>query len=135
MVLAEGKDGINNLMTIQSCFTGKGIEEIEGPVFAKTKELGRVNQIDLLKRTNLRLRGMYLMDNPWNAFNIQAIEQDKEIVMYALIPTTKYNSFDNTQMFEDFCDTIGTMFIRDVEVPDPTYANQTIECKMITFYK
>jgi tryptophanyl-tRNA synthetase len=26
---AEGKDGINNLMTIYSCFTGKTIEEIE----------------------------------------------------------------------------------------------------------
>ena len=26
---AEGKDGINNLMTIYSCFTGKGFEEIE----------------------------------------------------------------------------------------------------------
>lgn len=26
---AEGKDGINNLMTIYSCFTGKSIEEIE----------------------------------------------------------------------------------------------------------
>lgn len=26
---AEGKDGINNLMTIYSCFTGKGFDEIE----------------------------------------------------------------------------------------------------------
>ena len=26
---AEGKDGINNLMTIYSCFTGKTMEEIE----------------------------------------------------------------------------------------------------------
>ena len=26
---AEGKDGINNLMTIYSCFTGKTLEEIE----------------------------------------------------------------------------------------------------------
>ncbi len=26
---AEGKDGINNLLTIYSCFTGKGIDEIE----------------------------------------------------------------------------------------------------------
>jgi hypothetical protein len=113
----------------------KGIEEIDGPVFAETKELGRVNQIDLLKRTNLRLRGMYLMENPWNAYGMQAIERDKEIVVYALIPTMKYNSFDNVQMFEDFCDTIGTMTIRDVEVPDPTYPNKTIECKKITFYK
>lgn len=113
----------------------KGIEEIEGPVFAKTKELGRVNQIDLLKRTNLRLRGMYLMDNPWKSFNIQAIEQDKKIVMYALIPTTKYETFNNKQMFEEFCDTIDTLTISDIEVSDPTYCDKTIECKMITYYE
>ena len=29
MRFAEGKDGINNLMTIYSCFTGKTFEEIE----------------------------------------------------------------------------------------------------------
>ena len=29
MRFAEGKDGINNLMTIYSCFTGKTMEEIE----------------------------------------------------------------------------------------------------------
>ena len=29
MRYADGKDGINNLMTIYSCFTGKSFEEIE----------------------------------------------------------------------------------------------------------
>ena len=29
MRYAEGKDGINNLMSIYSCFTGKGFDEIE----------------------------------------------------------------------------------------------------------
>lgn len=113
----------------------KGIEEIDGPVFAETKELGRVNQIDLLKRTNLRLRGMYLMDNPWNAYGYPISVNGKELTMYALIPEEKYNSFDNVQMFEEYCATMKEMKIENVEVPDPTYEDKKVKCKLITFMK
>ena len=46
-----------------------GIKTIPDVVFADTKELGRVNQVDPLGITNLRIRGMWQIENPRKVFN------------------------------------------------------------------
>ncbi|WP_404593020.1 NgoPII family restriction endonuclease [Neisseria gonorrhoeae] len=47
----------------------EGIGNIGGIQFAETKELGRVNRIDPLNITYLRVRGMWGIENPWFVFN------------------------------------------------------------------
>ena len=47
----------------------QGILTIDGVEFSETKELGRVNKVDPLGITNLRIRGMWHIDNPIKVFN------------------------------------------------------------------
>ena len=46
-----------------------GIKTIPDVVFSETKELGRVNQVDPLGITNLRIRGMWQIENPRKVFD------------------------------------------------------------------
>lgn len=46
-----------------------GVESISGVEFSETKELGRVNRVDPLGITYLRVRGMWGIDNPFSVFN------------------------------------------------------------------
>lgn len=66
----------------------EGVKEIEDIEFSETKELGRVNRVDPLGITNLRIRGMWHIDNPLkvykdfyeaddlNAFNLACIMRE-----------------------------------------------------------
>ena len=45
------------------------IKSIENVVFSETKELGRVNRVDPLGITNMRIRGMWQIENPRKVFN------------------------------------------------------------------
>jgi hypothetical protein len=45
-----------------------GIRQISGIEFTKTKELGRVNNVDPLGITYLRIRGMWGIENPIKVF-------------------------------------------------------------------
>lgn len=47
----------------------QGVENIAGVEFSETNELGRVNRIDPLGITYLRVRGMWGIDNPWSVFH------------------------------------------------------------------
>lgn len=45
-----------------------GVEAIPGVEFSETRELGRVNKVDPLGITYLRVRGMWGIENPWTVF-------------------------------------------------------------------
>jgi hypothetical protein len=47
----------------------KGVKEIPFVEFSETKELGRVNKVDPLGITYLRIRGMWGISNPVNVYN------------------------------------------------------------------
>ena len=69
-----------------------GINEIPNVELAETNELGRVNRVDPLGITNLRIRGMWQIQNPRKVFNYLHKSGDTfELVV--IIPTDKYNSF------------------------------------------
>lgn len=46
-----------------------GVENIHGVEFAETNELGRINKVDPLGITYMRVRGMWGIENPWQVFN------------------------------------------------------------------
>lgn len=70
----------------------EGIKEIPDVVFSETKELGRVNQVDPLGITKLRIRGMWQIENPRKVFNYLHESSDKEFELVCIIPNNKYNS-------------------------------------------
>ena len=112
----------------------EGLESLDGVELAETNELGRVNKVDHLEISDLRVRGMWLIKTPFQqfAYLTEGIE-DYTFRLVALIPGDKYNSFNNLEEFEIFCDNNGVK-ITDEKIPDPRNPANQIEAKHIVYY-
>jgi len=112
-----------------------GLSELEGVEFSETKELGRVNKVDPLGITYLRIRGMWHIDNPVKVFDyITEIDGDK-LTVNALILKDRYNSFpakdrENLEKLE-----ASGLSISDVRIKSPNNPAKLLEAKLIKFTK
>lgn len=109
-----------------------GINEIPNVELAETNELGRVNRVDPLGITNLRIRGMWQIQNPRKVFSyLHTAGNSFELV--AVIPTGKYNSFpeESKSKIENLKN--PNLSISDVKVKDPNNPAKLIETKLIVF--
>ncbi|MEL6927764.1 MAG: NgoPII family restriction endonuclease [Cyanobacteria bacterium J06600_6] len=72
-----------------------GIEGITGVEFSPTKELGRVNKVDPLGITSLRIRGMWQIEHPEKVYQyLLSKRTDKcNFRLVALMRESKYQSF------------------------------------------
>ena len=110
-----------------------GIRTIPDVVFADTKELGRVNQVDPLGITNLRIRGMWQIENPRKVFNYLHESSDKYFEMVCIIPTEKYSSFPNESRTKlESINEIG-FSIENKQIKDPNNPAKLKDCKLIKF--
>ncbi len=102
-----------------------------------TNELGRANQLDLLKRTNLRVRGMWIVDNPTRTFAaLKGVNEEpsSHFVAHALMKKSKWESLiKDMESKESQLQRLasGKFQISDVQVDDPNVANQKLSCKLI----
>lgn len=111
-----------------------GINEIPNVELAETNELGRVNRVDPLGITNLRIRGMWQIQNPRRVFNYLHTTGDT-FELVAVIPTNKYNSFPNESKLK--IENLGNpnLTIQDVKVKDPNNPANLIDAKFILYFK
>lgn len=108
------------------------IDEMPDVEFSETNEIGRVNQVDPLGITNLRIRGMWLLQPPFKVFDyIHNYENGKRFQCFAIIPTSKFNGFPD-ESINRLEETDGVV-ISDVNVNDPDNPVDLIECKLIEF--
>ena len=111
-----------------------GVETIQGIEFAQTKELGRVNRVDPLGITYLRIRGMWHIENPWKVFdyvyrrNFQAtfnfmclIDSDK----LALV-----KNFDELVALQKY---FPALRIADVKIKNPDNPSKLKTAKLICY--
>lgn len=64
-------------------------------------EIGRLNRVDPLKATSLRVRGMWLLDHPAKVFKSIFIKPQNDVfVLNALVSETKWNEYPS-QMIAD----------------------------------
>lgn len=69
--------------------------------FSETKELGRLNRVDPLKITNMRIRGMWLIQPPVKVFDyIYKYDDNLNFQVFLLVPEAKYLSFDVDSLTE-----------------------------------
>lgn len=109
-----------------------GINEIPNVELAETNELGRVNRVDPLGITNLRIRGMWQIQNPRRVFNyLHTTGETFELV--AVIPTNKYNSFSSGSKNRIEKLKNPNLSIADVQVKDPNNPANLIKAKLIIF--
>lgn len=111
-----------------------GLESLDQVELADTNELGRINKVDHLEISDLRIRGMWLIKTPFQHFKYLTNEiANYSFKLVALIPEDKYNKFENVKEFEDFCCKNG-VYISDEEIADPQNPANFISSKLIIYY-
>lgn len=112
-----------------------GVASIPGIVFSQTKELGRVNQIDPLGITNLRARGMWLLENPFSVFSY--IYEPNSLKEFNLVAIIMEEKFENSDYKDEIYRLMAErrVLVSDELVRNPNNPAQLIRCKKITYSK
>lgn len=111
-----------------------GLTEIDGIELSDTKELGRVNRVDPLGITYLRIRGMWGIDNPRKVFNyITTPNNEDTFTLNVLMLKEKYQSFpqidrDNLENLDN-----DNLEISDVRIKSPNNPATLLDAKLIKF--
>ncbi|MBK2258062.1 NgoPII family restriction endonuclease [Francisella philomiragia] len=111
-----------------------GIKEVPDVVFSETKELGRVNKVDPLGITNLRIRGMWQIENPRKVFDYLHIQGNSKFELVCIIPITDYYKLSDSSRTSLESLNIDGFTIEDKKVKDPNNPAKLIECKLIKFF-
>ncbi len=97
-----------------------------------TVELGKVKRVDPLGITELRIRGMWSIENPLSVFEeLCSIEEGNKLNLFALMRKEKYNSFSKEDIKE-----LGSnklISVKEVRIKDPNNPAKLVEAKLITF--
>ncbi len=110
-----------------------GLHELPEVEFSETKELGRVNRVDPLGITYLRIRGMWHIENPCKVFEYIAQQSNSNFSMDAIILESKYESFpEKDRSFLEQTHIEG-FSIRDVKIKSPNNPAKMLEAKHISF--
>lgn len=111
-----------------------GVEAIPGVEFADTKELGRVNCVDPLGVTYLRVRGMWGIENPWHVFRyVYERDMSKHFNFMCIINENKWATFDNTDDLLSLAESNESLSVCDVRIKNPDNPAQLRNAKLITF--
>ena len=112
----------------------EGVEQIEGIEFAQTRELGRVNRVDPLGITYLRVRGMWGIENPFTLFqDLYEIKEEDCFDLLAVVEENKYLSFDNRYKLESLSKSLKGLSIKDAKVREPNNPALLKNVKLITY--
>ena len=101
--------------------------------FSETKELGRVNKVDPLGITNLRIRGMWTIQNPLKVYKELFGLNGNGFQLFALMRKSKYDSFpkeDKTAIEKE-----TGITLKDVKIQDPDNPAKQILAKLIVVRK
>jgi hypothetical protein len=111
-----------------------GIREIPDVEFNETKELGRVNKVDPLGITNLRIRGMWQIENPHKIFSyLNKTDQNAKFQLFCLMKTEKFNSFADEDKNALYAIKKDKFSIEKTRIKNPNNPAQLQDCILITF--
>jgi len=111
-----------------------GVESISDVEFADTNELGRVNKVDPLGITYLRVRGMWGIENPWSVFNyIYNRDFTAKFNFMCIINHDKWNEMENTGSLLELTQTHPLLKLTNVQIKNPDNPAQLRDAKLITF--
>lgn len=100
--------------------------------FSPTREIGRVNNVDPLKITNLRIRGMWLLRQPYKVFDYaHNYDSNKKFQCICIIPSQKYVSFPSESIKK--VEQNKQISVSEIKVLNPNNPSLMIDCKLINF--
>src|SRR3989344_1140177 len=98
----------------------------------ETVELGKVKKVDPLGITELRIRGMWGIENPLSVFEeICPIKEENKFNLFALMRKDKYLFFSKEDIKE--LESNKKISVKDVKIRDPNNPVKLVEAKLITF--
>lgn len=109
-----------------------GIREMDLD-FSETKELGRVNRVDPLGITNLRIRGMWTIQNPLKVYKELFGLNGDDFQLFALMRKSKYDSFPKED--KSAIEKETGIIIKDVKIQDPNNPAKQISAKLVMVKK
>jgi hypothetical protein len=113
-----------------------GISTIENVQFSQTKELGRVNKVDPLEITHLRIRGMWGIKNPLDVYNyLNLYDSNTTFQVIAIMKETKYLSFstESRNILESYANSNYKLSIQLENINSPDNPEQVIPAKIINY--
>ena len=111
-----------------------GITTIPDVEFTETKELGKVKKVDPLGITDLRIRGMWHIDNPNKTFNyIYTYDDTKDFQLICLMKKEKYESlpYEDKELIENLEN--DNIEVQDIKIKNPNNPVQLIDAKLLIF--
>lgn len=111
-----------------------GIDDIPNVEFTQTKELGKVNRVDPLGITYLRVRGMWGIENPFKVFRyLFNRDHSKDFNFMTIINKAKFQSFYNKELLDDLIEQHPTLSKKEVKIKDPNNPAILKEAILITY--
>lgn len=112
-----------------------GILNIPDVDFSETNELGRVNKVDHLGITNMRIRGMWHIDNPFKVFDyIYKRNSSHSFDLMVIINQNKVNKLSNFKVLQEIEKTNSNLKILEKQIQDPRNPANLKDVKLITFF-
>lgn len=102
-----------------------------GLPFTETRELGRLNGVDPLRITDVRIRGMSQIAAPIKVFSeiIEPYLGENDLSVFAIMKKAKYLAFPRA----DRANIEANAAVLDIKIPNPDNPQQLIEAKLVTF--
>lgn len=111
-----------------------GISSIPDVEFTETNELGKVKKVDPLGITDLRIRGMWHIENPTKIFSyLYRYDNTKSFQLICLMKREKYESLplEDRELIENFDNkNVGVV---DVRIKNPNNPVQLMDGKLLVF--
>ena len=112
----------------------EGINTIPNVEFTETKELGKVKKVDPLGITDLRIRGMWHIDNPNKIFSyIYEYDENAEFQSIVLLKKEKYETLSNADKEAIEALNNDKISVKDVKIKNPNNPVQLIDAKLLVF--
>ena len=111
-----------------------GINTIADVEFTETKELGKVKKVDPLGITDLRIRGMWHIENPNKIFSyLYEYDKRKDFQLICLMTREKYDSLPSED--RKAVERLGVDGVEslDVRVKSPDNPVKLVESKLLLF--
>lgn len=111
-----------------------GINTIPNVEFTPTNEFAKIKKVDPLGITDLRIRGMWHIDNPNKIFNyIYTYDDTKDFQLICLMTKEKYESLpsEDKEAIENINN--DSVKIQNIRIKNPNNPIQLIDAKLLVF--
>jgi len=109
----------------------EGIQTIPDIELTKTNELAKVKKIDPLGITDLRVRGMWHIENPIKVFWGHIITSTNWLSVHTIMLQTKYNTFP--ELDRQNIERNDKIDISNIKIRDPNNPAKFLEAKLISY--